>query len=254
MWLDLLCCFSRGWWRCRCGGGGAARRERVHAERGADTCVGGVIRRPLQVGGVLDGLQMFVEQVGVVVADAGGIEAASLTAFLGGVGAAQRGDGGLQRRGIGINPASGFQGGEIGGVLDAAENDVGAGQDAAEIEMVGNADLKLFAQFHALTFEGEDGSLFGATDAFVQDDELFFLLLREFADAAFFIFHVVHVGRHGANEGARGGDVTGGQARGDGRVALGRGGNEVALAQQGGDGEVELEVFSHVIEVLCCCV
>lgn len=234
-------------WRSRRGGAAvaAARRIDVHAEGGADAGVRRFVGGPLEVGGVLNGLQVVVERVGVVVADGGGVEAAADAAFLYGVGSGHRGDGGGKGGGIGINPALGLEGGEVGGVFDAGENDVGAADDVGEVEVVGDADLELFAQFHALAFEGEGGGLFGAAGPFVQDGEGGVLLGGEIAEAAFFIFHVVDVGGDGADEGAGGGGEAGGQAGVDAGVVLGGGGDEVAFAQEGGDGEVEFQWFAH---------
>jgi hypothetical protein len=231
--------------RGRRGGRAAARGKYIQAEGGAGAGVGGNVRRPLQVGGVLDGEQTVVERVGVVVTQAGRVQSAADAAFLRVGGGGQRGDGVGERGGVGIQPASGFQGGEVGGVFDVAQNDVGAADDVAEVEVVANADLELFAQFHGLSFEGERGGLFGAADPFVQFIQLVVLLLCERADAALFIFHAVHVAGDGADECASGGDVSGGQARIDAGIFLGGGDDEIAFAQEGWNREVEFQIFTH---------
>lgn len=100
-----------------------------------------------------------------------------------------------------------------------AVNDVGTRQDAAEVEVLGDTYLELLVQFHGLALGRKCSGLLGAADRFVQYGKLHFLFLRESADAALFVFHVVDIGGHGADQGAGGGGVATGQPFGEAGLA-----------------------------------
>lgn len=207
--------------------------------------MGRIIGGPLQVGGVLDGHQVIVEVVGHAVARAGGVLGLALGRFLGHVAAAQLGARGFKCGGVGVEPAFEFERGKVGGLFHGGQDDVGTGQNGAEVGRGGDAHLKFFVELHGLSGEGERGGLPGAAHP---GAELFQVrLLRD--------GHRAHVGElaflpgdsagHLAEEitGFRG--ITGGQAGGQLGVILGGGDDGIAVARQGGDGEMEFKGFAH---------
>ena len=135
------------------------RREDAQFEFGAGGGVGRVGGRKFQVGGVLEGQNVFVGIGGVGGFHAGRFFGVALAGLLrGGAGGKRAAHGGKSLR-LGIRPAFEFQRGQVRRGLHGGENDVGAAQHGIQFVRIVDADLKFLMQLHGLAGKGELGGL-----------------------------------------------------------------------------------------------
>jgi len=104
------------------------RREDAQLEFGAGGGVGRVGGRKFQVGGVLDGQNVFVGIGGIGGFHAGRLFGVAQAGLLRGGAGGKRGAHGGEGRGLGIRPAFEFHRGQVRRGLHGGENDVGAAQ------------------------------------------------------------------------------------------------------------------------------
>ena len=215
------------------------RREDAQFEFGAGGGVGRVGGGEFQIGGVLDGQNVFVGVGGVGGFHAGRLFGVALAGLLrGGAGGKSlaHGDEGL---GIGIGPALQFQRGQVRGELHGAEDDVRPAQHRAQFMGIVEADLKFLMQLHGLAGKGELGGLARLAHAMQQLDEIGLLRGGQIAGFAPGRGLAGDVGGQFA-EGRGGlGEISGRQAVADFGVFLRGGKNEAAIVTDDGDGAMD---------------
>ena len=214
------------------------RREDAQLEFGAGGGVRRVGGRKFQVGGVLDGDDVFVGNRGIGVLHAGRLLGVALAGLLrGGAGGKRAAHGGEGRR-VGIRPAPEFQRRQVRGQLNGGENGVGTAQHGVQFVRVVEADLKFLMQFHVLTGKGELGGLARLAHAVQQHGEIG--LLRGGEVAGFALGNVLAGGVRGqlAEGGGGFGEIIGGQPGADFGIFLRGGDDEVAIVDDDGDGAV----------------
>jgi len=224
------------------------RREDAEFEFGAGGGVGRVGGRKFQVGGVLDGQNMFVGVGGIGGFHAGRLFGIALARLLrGGAGGKRAAHGGEGLR-FGIRPAFEFQRGQVG--LHGGENDVGTAQHRAQRVRIVDVDLKFLTQFHGLAGEGEPGGFARLAHAMQKRIEVGLLRKGEVAGFALGNFLAGDVGGHFAEGGRRLGEIIGGQPGGDFGVFLPGGDDEVAIVGDDGDGAVWFMVHNQFLVVI----
>src|SRR5674476_171919 len=228
------------------GTAGARGREEAEAEFGAEGGVGAGASRPLQVGRVLNGQQPVIQIIRGAVAGASAAGGVHLGVFLHIVGAVGRGDGGIQRGGIGGNPAFGLQGGGVVRLLRGGQLDAGALEDGGKAGGFVDAHLKFVAQFHVVALKNFFGGVAQVGGAGGQDDELGILFGGQGAGGAGQSFLRGVLIAHLFDERPRGGNKPVRQPGGQrGGAGLGGGYNGVAILQQQGQREVEVQGITH---------
>ena len=187
-------------------------RKGVEAKRVAHAGIGGIGGRPLQVGGVLNGQQPFVEVGGIGIFLAGADFGAAFGGLLRHIDGAQALARGHKGRRVGIGPALELERGQVRDVLHGGDNDVGAGQKRAEVIRAGDAHLKFLMQFHGLAGKGEFGGLARLVHAMLQGVQVRLLVPGERPEFALRVFLAGEVAGDFSERGAGIGDVIGGQA------------------------------------------
>jgi len=226
------------------------RREDAQLEFGAGGGVGRVGGRQFQVGGVLDGQNVFVGVGGVGGFHAGRLFGVALAGLLRGGAGGKRGAHGGEGLRFGIRPAFEFHRGQIRGGLHGGENDVGAAQHGIQFVGIVDADLKFLVQFHGLAGKGELGGLARLSHAMQKRIEIGLLRGGEIAGFALGNALAGHVGGQFAEGGGRPGEIIGGQPGGDFGVFLRGGDDEVAIVGDDGDGAVRFMVHNQFLVVI----
>ncbi len=213
-------------------------RENAEQKFTADAGVGGVGRRPLQIGGVLNGQNVFVKRGGVGVLLRGGVFRAAdgFDPVL--FGGAKAVAGGLNGRGLGIRPAFELQHGQVRGIGDGAKHDVHAAQIGAEVIGVMWANLKFLMQLHGLAGKGELGGLGRLRHALMERVQIIGLRLGELAEFALGGFLAGDIAGDFLAERVGGGDEGVTQPQGDFRVCFGGGDDESAVVRDDGNGNM----------------
>ena len=226
------------------------RRKDAQLEFGAGGSVGRVGGGTFQVGGVLDGQDVFVGVGGIGGFHAGRLFGVALAGLLrGGAGGKRAAHGGEGLR-FGIRPAFEFHRGQVGGGLHGGENGVGAAQHGIQFVGIVAADLKFLMQFHGLAGKGELGGLARLSHAMQQRIEVGLLRGGEVAGFAFGNALAGHVGGQFAEGGGRLGEIIGGQPGGDFGIFLRGGDDEVAIVGDDGDGAVRFVVHNQFLVVI----
>jgi len=166
----------------------------------------------LQVGGVLNGQQPFVEVGGIGIFLAGADFGAAFGGLLRHVDGAQALARCHKGRRVGIRPAFELERDQVRGVLHGGDNDVGAGQKRAEVIGAGDAHLEFLMQFHGLAGKGKFGGLARLVHAMLQGVQVRLLGPGERAEFALRVFLAGEVAGDFSERGAGIGDVIGGQA------------------------------------------
>ena len=218
------------------------RRKDAQFEFGAGGSVGRGGGRKFQVGGVLDGQNVFVSIGGVGGFHAGRLFGVALAGLLRGGAGGKRGAHGGKSLRFGIRPAFEFQRGQIGGGLHGGENDVGAAQHGIQFVRIVDADLKFLMQFHGLAGKGELGGLARLSHAMQQRIKAGLLRGGEVAGFAPGNALAGHVGGQFAEGGGRLGEIIGRQPGGNFGVFLRGGDDKVAIVGDDGDGAVRFMV------------
>ncbi len=204
--------------------------------------VGGINGRPLQIGGVLDGQKIFVERGGIGVLRRGGIFRVAQCALLRGRGGAKSLPRGGEGGGLGIGPAFELERGKVRGLLNGGDDDVGAGENGAEVGGMVDAHLKFLMQFHGLAGKGEPGGLARLVHAMEQCIEVHVLGGGEVAEFTLDAFLSGKVGADFGEQRGGAGQKTGGQSPRDIRIRLAGGDDDVAVVDERGYGEVRYVV------------
>jgi len=226
------------------------RREDAQFEFGAGGGVGRVGSGKFQIGGVLDGQNVFVGVGGVGGFHAGRLFGVALAGLLRGGAGGKRGAHGGEGLRLGIRPAFEFHRGQVRGGLHGGKDDVGAAQHGIQLVRIVDADLKFLMQFHGLAGKGELGGLARLSHAMQQLVEVGLLRGGEIAGFTLGNFLAGHVGGNFAEGGRRFGEIIRGQSRGDGGIFLRGGDDEVAIVGDDGDGAVRFMVHSQFLVLI----
>ena len=224
-------------------------REDAQFEFGAGGGVGRVGGRKFQIGGVLDGQNVFVGIGGVGGFHAGRLFGVALAGLLRGGAGGKRGAHGGESLRFGIRPAFELHREQVCRGLHGSKNDVGAAQHGIQFVRVVDADLKFLMQFHGLAGKGQPGGLARLSHAMQKQIKVGLLRSGEIAGFTLGDALAGHIGGYFAEGGGRLGEIIGRQPGGDFGVFLRGGGDEVAIVGDDGDGAVRFMVHNRFLVV-----
>ncbi len=222
------------------------RREEAQAEFGAGGGVGRVGGGQFQVGGVLDGQNVFVGFGGVGGFHAGRLFGVALAGLLDGGAGGKGGAHGGEGLRLGIRPAFEFQRGQICGGLHGGQNDVGAAQHGTQFVRFVDADLKFLTQLHRLAGKRQLRRLARLAHAMQQQGEVGLLGKGEVAGFALGQFLAGGIGGQFAEGGGGFGEIVCWQARGDLGIFQRGGDDEVAIVADDGDRAVRFMIHNLI--------